>query len=48
MAGRTSTIRVVVLFAIVFLVVVAWVSASDGDGANAARHFLSNLLRHLF
>lgn len=36
------------LFAVVFLAVVAWVSASGGEHASTARHFLRNLLRQLF
>jgi hypothetical protein len=36
------------LFAVVFVVVVVWVAASDGDHASAARHLLRGLLRALF
>jgi hypothetical protein len=43
MSGRRFT-----LFAIVFVVVVVWVSASDGEHASMARHLLRGLLRSLF
>lgn len=35
-------------FAVLFVAAAAWVSANDGEHANAARHFLRQLLRHLF
>ena len=40
--------RRIALFAVVFLVVVLWVAASEGDHASAARHFLRGMLRALF
>ncbi len=38
----------VILFAVVFVLVAAWVAASDGEHAATARHFLRSLLRQLF
>ena len=36
------------IFAAAFLAAVIWVSASGGENATVARHFLRNLLQHLF
>ena len=44
--SRTATR--LAIFTIVLMVVLVLLTFTDGDYAHAARHFLSNLLRHLF
>lgn len=46
--GRGISGKRLALFAVVFVVVVAWVAASEGEHAAAARHFLRGVLRALF
>ena len=40
--------RRIALFVVAFVVVTAWVAASEGEHAAMARHFLQGLLRALF
>ena len=37
-----------VVFGVLLLAGMAWVSANDGDGAHTTRRFLSELFRRLF
>lgn len=48
MIARAPTIKLILLFTIVFVLVAAWVTMQDGEGAATARSFLRHFARAIF